>query len=310
MQNLALKEEIQFSYSSMQKILECVPNFSEGKDKKKIAKILDAIKKIKGVKILNFSSDPDHNRTVITFLGEPNQVIKAAFEAVKTAAQLIDLTKHKGIHPRIGTTDVMPLIPIKNISEKEAIKYSQELGEKIATELKIPVYFYEKSTTNSKRKNLADVRNVGYEKLKKEIAKNKERFPDLGPKHLTKAGAIAIGVRDILVAFNVNLKTNRIEIAKKIATQIREKTGGLKHVKALGLKLAHTDTAQVSMNLTNYKKTPPLKVFKTIEKLAKKLGTEILESELIGLIPKEALKNTSAKELKIKDFSPKRILPL
>jgi len=292
----------------MTKILECVPNFSEGNDKKKIAKILGSIKKIKGIKVLDFSSDPDHNRSVITFLGNPEQVLKAAFEATKTASKLIDLSKHKGIHPRIGATDVMPLIPLKNISEKEAIKYSKQLGERIAEELKIPVYFYEKSATTKNRKNLANVRNIGYEQLKKEISINKERFPDLGPKHLGKTGAIAIGVRDILIAFNINLKTSDIEIAKKIATKIREKTGGLPYVKALGLKLKHRNLAQVSMNLTNYKKTPPLKVFETVEALAKNLGTEILESELIGLIPKEALKNTSAKELKIKDFSSKRIL--
>jgi glutamate formiminotransferase len=294
----------------MQKILECVPNFSEGKDKKKIAKVLSSIKKIKGVKVLDSSSDPDHNRSVITFLGEPKKVLKAAFEATKTASQIINLAKHKGIHPRIGATDVMPLIPLKNISEKEAIKYSKELGKKIAEELKIPVYFYEKSATTAKRKNLADVRNIGYEQLKKEISKNKNRFPDLGPKYLGKAGAIALGVRNILVAFNINLKTSDIEIAKKIANQIREKTGGLPYVKALGLKLKHKNLAQVSMNLTNYKKTPPLKVFKLVDKLAKKYHTEILESELIGLIPRAALKNTSAKELKITHFSSEKILPL
>lgn len=294
----------------MQKILECVPNFSEGKDPKKIAKILSSIKKIKGVKVLDYSSDPDHNRTVITFLGNPESVIQSAFEAAKTATKIIDLTKHKGIHPRIGALDVLPLIPLKNITAKEAVKYSKQLGEKIATELKIPVYFYEKSATTKSRKNLADVRNIGYENLKKEIAKNKERFPDLGPKCLGKAGAIALGVRDILVAFNINLKTHDIEIAKKIANQIRERTGGLPYLKALGLKLAQKNIAQVSMNLTNYKKTPPLKVFKLVEKLAKKYGTEILESELIGLIPKAALKNASAKELKIKNFSSKKILDI
>jgi len=294
----------------MVKILECVPNFSEGKNKKKVAKILSSIKKIKGVKVLDYSSDPDHNRSVITFLGEPEKVLKAAFEATKTASRIINLTKHKGIHPRIGATDVMPLIPLKNITEKEAVKYSKELGKKIAKELKLPVYFYEKSTAKKSRKNLANVRNIGYENLKKEITKNKERFPDLGPKRLGKAGAVALGVRDILVAFNINLKTSNIEIAKKIANQIREKTGGLPFIKALGLKLKHKNLAQVSMNLTNYKKTPPLKVYKLVKKLAKKYNTEILESELIGLIPKSALKNTSAKELKITNFSSKKILPL
>jgi glutamate formiminotransferase len=292
----------------MEKILECVPNFSTS-NQKTVALILKSIEKIPNIKILDSTYDPDHNRSVITFLGEPTQVIKAAYKATKTAAKLIDLNKHKGIHPRIGATDVIPLIPLKNISTKEAIKYSFELGEKIAKELKIPVYFYEKSATTPKRKNLANVRNLGYENLKKEIRTNPERFPDIGKKSLTKAGAVAIGVRDILVAFNVNLKTSDLEIAKKIASHIREKNGGFKNVKALGLFLKKRNLAQVSMNFTNYKKTSLAKVFAAIKKEAKKYHTEILESELIGLLPKAALKNTSAKKLKIRDFSAKKILP-
>lgn len=287
----------------MQKILECVPNFSEGKDKKKIAKILSSIKN-SGVKILDFSNDTDHNRTVITFIGPPKEVLEAAFEATKTASKLIDLTKHKGVHPRIGATDVMPLIPLKNISAKEAVKYSKKLGEKIAKKLKIPVYFYEKSAKAKIRKNLADIRNIGYEQLKKEISKNKERFPDLGPKKLGKAGAIAIGVRDILIAFNINLKTDNVEIAKKIASKIREKSDGLKYVKALGLMLKKHNIAQVSMNLTNYKRTSIAKVFATVQKEAKKLHTEILESEVIGMIPRDALKNTTPEKLKLLQNKP------
>lgn len=291
----------------MEKILECVPNFSTGK-LSEFSPILKSIKKIKGIKVLDHTSDLDHNRSVITFIGPPPQVLKAAFEATKTAARLIDLNKHKGVHPRIGATDVIPLIPLKNISEKEAVKYSFELGEKIAKDLKIPVYFYEKSATSPKRKNLADIRNIGYEKLKKEIRTNKERFPDIGKKSLTPAGAVAIGVRDILIAFNVNLKTSNLEIAKKIAEKIREKNGGFKNLKALGLFLKKRNLSQVSMNFTNYKKTPLSKVFAKIQKLAKKYNTDILESELIGLLPKAALKNTSAKKLKIRDFSAKKIL--
>jgi len=293
----------------MQKILECVPNFSTGRSHT-LARILKSIKKIHGIKILDHTSDTDHNRSVVTFIGDPKNVIEASFEAAKTASKLIDLTKHKGVHPRIGAVDVIPLIPLKNITEKEAVKYSKILGEKIAEELKIPVYFYEKSATTKKRKNLADIRNIGYEQLKKDISKKKDRFPDLGPKHLGKAGAIAVGVRDILIAFNINLKTNKVEIAKKIANKIREKSGGLKSVKALGLHLKSKNLAQVSMNLTNYKKTPPLKVFKLVKKLAKQYKTEILESELIGLLPKDALKNTSAKKLQIKSFSKQKLLKI
>ncbi|MFA6917483.1 MAG: glutamate formimidoyltransferase [Candidatus Gracilibacteria bacterium] len=287
----------------MQKVLECVPNFSTG-NPKKLASVIKSIEKIRGVKILDFTGDKDHNRSVITFIGEPEKVVTAAFEAAKTASRLIDLTKHKGVHPRIGATDVMPLIPLKNITEKEAVKYSKKLGEKIAKELKIPVYFYEKSATTPKRKNLADVRNIGYEQLKKEISKNKERFPDLGPKKLGKAGAIAIGVRDILIAFNINLKTNNLEIAKKIAAKIREKSGGLKYVKALGLMLKTRNIAQISMNLTNYKKTGISKVFKAVQKEAKKHNVEILESEIIGMIPKDAFKNTAPKKLKLLQNKP------
>lgn len=291
----------------MQKILECIPNFSTG-DPKKLAAILKSIRKISGIKILDFSHDPDHNRSVVTFVGPPNKVIKAAFETAKTASELIDLNLHKGVHPRIGATDVIPLVPLKNISMKEALAHCQKLGEKIAEELKIPIYFYEKSAKTPSRKNLSDVRNIGYEKLKREIAKNSKRFPDLGPKKLGKAGATAVGVRNILIAFNVNLKTSDVKIAQKIAKKIREKSGGLKYVKALGLKLKTKNIAQVSMNLINYKKTSPVKVFQAIEKEAKKYHTSIFESEIIGMIPKDALSPTFAKKLKIKKFSNRKFL--
>ena len=309
MQNLARAEENQFSSSSMKKILECVPNFSTG-ESHTLAQILKSIKKIYGIKVLDFTSDTNHNRSVITFTGPPENVVKAAFEATKTSSKLIDLNKHKGVHPRIGATDVIPLIPLKNIPTKEAVKYSRQLGERIAEELKIPVYFYEKAATIKSRKNFADIRNIGYEQLKKEINKNPSRYPDLGPKHLGTSGAVAVGVRDILIAFNINLKTPDLKIAKKIANKIREKSGGLKYVKALGLKLKTRNIAQVSMNLTNYKKTPPIKVFAKVKKLAKKYKTDVLESELIGLIPKSALKATSPEKLQLKNFSKEKLLKI
>ncbi|MCK9186594.1 glutamate formimidoyltransferase [Candidatus Gracilibacteria bacterium] len=291
----------------MQQLIECVPNFSEGRDKAKIKLIEDSIKKVKGILFLNSESDIDHNRTVITFAGEPKKVIQAAFNAIKTAAKIIDLNVHKGVHPRIGATDVVPLIPLKGITTKEAVKYSIALAKKIGEKVKIPVYLYENSAIRKDRKNLALIRKGQYEKLKKEI-NLPEKTPDFGPQKIGPAGATVIGVRGILVAYNINLKTSDVEIAKMIANEIRETAkNGLKNVKALGLYLKSRDIAQVSMNLTDYKKTPPLKVFKKVETMAKRLKTCILESEIIGLIQASALPK-NIKVLKIKNFSNKKIL--
>ncbi|MBD3361031.1 glutamate formimidoyltransferase [Candidatus Peregrinibacteria bacterium] len=280
-------------------IVECVPNFSEGKNKKVIQAIKNSIAKISGIKVLDIHMDPDHNRSVISFIGEPDQAIKAAFEAVKKAAQLIDLTKHKGEHPRIGATDVVPLIPLEGITYKECIKLAEKLGKKIGEELKIPVYLYEKAATKFERKNLANLRKGGYERLKNEI-KKPYRKPDFGPSKLSKAGVTAVSVRPVLIAFNVNLKTNDLKIAKYIAKKLREKNGGLPAVKALAISLKSKNIVQVSMNLTNYIVTPPLKAFKKVEKEAKKFGIKISESEIVGLVPKDALPKNPKKSLKLK----------
>lgn len=291
----------------MHQLIECVPNFSEGRDKAKIRLIEDSIKKVKGILFLNSESDVDHNRTVITFAGEPIKVIEAAFNAIKTAAKIIDLNVHKGVHPRIGATDVVPLIPLKGITIKETVKYSIELAKRVGEKVKIPVYLYENSAIRKDRKNLAVIRKGQYERLKKEITLP-EKTPDFGPHKIGHAGATVIGVRGILVAYNINLKTSDVEIAKIIANEIRETAkNGLKNIKALGLYLKSRSLAQVSMNLTDYKKTPPLKVFKKIETLAKKLKTHVIESEVIGLIPLSALPK-NIKLLKMKDFSDKKIL--
>ncbi len=291
----------------MHQLIECVPNFSEGRDKAKIKLIEDSIKKVKGILFLNSESDIDHNRTVITFAGEPEKVIKAAFNAIKTAAKIIDLNVHKGVHPRIGATDVVPLIPLTGITRKETVKYSIALAKRVGEKVKIPVYLYENSAIRKDRKNLAVIRKGQYERLKKEITLP-EKTPDFGPHKMGPAGATVIGVRRILVAYNINLKTSDIEIAKMIANEIRETAkNGLKNIKALGLYLKSKNIAQVSINLTDYKKTPPLKVFKKVETLAKKLKTRILESEIIGLIPAQALPK-NPKLLKIKNFSDKKIL--
>jgi len=296
----------------MAKLIECIPNFSEGRDPKKIKKIQDAISGVKGVHILNSTSDTNHNRTVITFVGEPKNVYKAAFEAVKAAAKIINLNDHTGVHPRIGATDVLPFVPLHSATIKDCIDLAKKLGAQIGKDLKIPIYFYEKAATRPERENLSEVRNVGYEKLREEIGENPIRKPDFGPEKLTTAGATAIGVREILIAYNVNLNSNDIFLAREIARKIRASNGGLSYVKALGLELADRGIVQVSMNLTNYKETGIKEVYDLIKKEAKKEDVEILESEIIGLVPQKALTDCAKdyrKYLKLTlDFKEEQIL--
>lgn len=296
----------------MKKLIECIPNFSEGRDPEKIKKIHDSIAKVKGIHVLHITSDHNHNRTVITFAGEPKAVYKASFEAIKTAAKLIDLGDHNGVHPRIGATDVLPLVPLQNSTIKECIEMAKKLGADIGKNLKIPVYLYEKAATRPERENLSDIRNIGYEKLKQEITTNPAKKPDYGPEKLGSAGATAIGAREILIAYNVNLASNDIFLARDIAKQIRFSNGGLPSIKALGLELENRGIVQVSMNLTNYKITSIKTVFDIIKKEAKKEGVEILESEIIGLVPEKALTECGKdyrKYLKLgKDFKDNQIL--
>lgn len=256
-------------------IVECIPNFSTSNEND-VKKLLESIES-SGIKILDHTSDIDHNRTVITFIGSPDAVLKSAFNMVKVAAELIDLTTQTGVHPRIGATDVLPLVPVKNISFEECIELAKKLGKKIGEELKIPIYLYEKATTREEFKNLANLRKPNTLKSK----------PDFGPHSFGTAGATCLGVRDFLIAYNINLATPNIEIAKKIANQIRESNGGLPGVKALGLYLKDLNCAQVSMNLVDYKKTNISDAYAAIEKLAKEYGTEIRNEELIGLTPNQ-----------------------
>ena len=286
------------------KLIECVPNFSCS-EPEKIAQIVKAITSEKGVILLGYESDIDHNRTVITFVGQLQIVCNAAFKGVQQAAEVIDLEDHQGVHPRMGACDVLPLVPLKNVSDEECIEYAAKLGERIGRELNIPVFLYEKAARRPERKNLANIRNIGFEKLK-----SSKIEPDFGPKKIGKAGAIAVGVRSILIAYNINLNTPNLEIAKKIAHSIRERDGGLKSVKALGLKLKSRNLAQVSMNLTNYKETGILEVFKAVEKEAAKYGVEILESEIIGFPPRDALPENYREKLKLIDFQESKILTI
>ncbi len=276
----------------MKKLVECIPNFSTSNENI-VKKIVEEIKQVPKIQILDINRDKDHNRSVITFTGEPESVIEAMFQATGTAAKLIDLTKHKGVHPRIGATDVIPLIPIKNITYKECVALANKLGKRIGKELKIPIYLYEKTAKTTERKNLANIRSGKI-----------SGKPDFGPEKPGKAGATAVGVRDFLIAFNINLKSNNLETAKKIAGKIRK----LPAVKALGLPLKSRKIVQISMNLTNYKKTSPLQAFKAVQKEARRSGIEILESELIGLAPKNSMPKNPKVALLLKNLKAHQLV--
>ncbi|WP_132996276.1 glutamate formimidoyltransferase [Sporanaerobacter acetigenes] len=292
----------------MARLIECVPNFSEGRNKELIEKILDEVRKVEDVKLLDYSSDKDHNRTVVTFIGEPENVLEATFNACKRASELIDMTKHTGEHPRMGATDVIPLIPISDVTMEEAIELSRKLAKRIGEELNITVFLYEKSATASHRENLAEIRKGQYEgmaeKLKKEMWK-----PDFGPDELNiKSGVTAVGARMPLVAFNVNLGTNDITVAKKIAKAVRASSGGLKYCKALGIEIKERDIVQVSMNMVDYTKTPLYRVFDMIEREANRYGVNVIGSEVIGLVPMNALIDCADYYLKVENFDYGQIL--
>ena len=292
----------------MSRLIQCVPNFSEGKDKKIIEEIVEEIRIMEEVKLLDYSMDKDHNRSVVTFVGEPEKVIEAAFNAVKVASELIDMSKHQGEHPRMGATDVIPLIPISDVSMEETIEYSKELGKRIGEELNIPVFLYEKSASRSPRENLANVRRGQYEGMAEKL-KEEEWQPDFGPNTLNlKAGVTAVGARMPLVAFNVNLDTDNIEIAKKIAKVVRASGGGYTYCKALGIEIKERNIVQVSMNMVDYTKTSLFRVFDTIEREANRYGVNVIGSEIIGLVPMNALIDVADYYLKLESFDSNQVL--
>ncbi len=290
----------------MRKIVECVPNFSEGRRREVIAQIAEAIASVPGAHVLDVQSDADHNRTVVTFAGEPEAVEEAAFRGIEKAAELIDMNLHQGEHPRLGAADVVPFVPVKGVTMEDCVALARRLGERVGRELGIPVYLYEKAATRPERRNLADVRRGEYEGIKAEIATRPEREPDFGPRRVGKAGATAIGARAPLVAFNVYLGTDDVEIAKAIARAVRHSSGGLRYVKALGLLVK--GQAQVSMNLTDYRQTPVHRVAEMIRREAECYGVSVVESELIGLIPNEALVEAAKFYLQLGDFSSQQVL--
>lgn len=287
----------------MNPIIECIPNFSEGRREEVIEAIADEIRTVEGVRLLDYSSDGSHNRSVFTFIGGPEAVKRAAFVSCKKASELIDMTKHLGEHPRMGATDVIPLVPVKDITVEECIKLSRELGKQIAEELYIPVFLYEDSATKSERKNLAAVRKGQFEGMAKKL-QDPDWTPDFGrPEIHPTAGVVAVGTRMPLIAYNINLDTSDITIANKISKSIRESSGGLRYVKAIGVMLEERNIAQVSINMTNYQKTALYKVFEMVKVEAKRYGINIVSSEIIGLTPMNALIDTAKYYLQLEDFS-------
>jgi glutamate formiminotransferase/formiminotetrahydrofolate cyclodeaminase len=287
-------------------LIECVPNFSEARRPEVVEAIKKAIATVNGVRILDLHSDLDHNRTVITFVGSPSQVEEAAFLGIEKAAELIDLDQHTGEHPRIGATDVVPFIPISGASTEDCIEIARRLGKRVGDQLDIPVYLYEAAASRPDRRNLEDIRRGEYEKLKSEIATDPKRIPDFGPQKIGPAGATVIGARPFLIAYNVYLTTDEVAIAEKIARAIRHSSGGLRYIKALGLLV--DGRAQVSLNLTNFHKTPVARVVELIRREAARYGTAIHHSELVGLIPQEALEEAAVWYLQLDQFEPDQVL--
>jgi glutamate formiminotransferase len=288
-------------------LVECVPNFSEGRRPEVLEPILDAIRSVAGVRVIDRSSDASHNRSVVTFVGEGQAAAEAAFRAISKAAQSIDLTKHEGEHPRVGATDVVPFIPLEGSTMDECVALAHALGARVGRELAIPVYFYESAARTPARRNLPDVRNIGFEKLREAVANDPVRTPDEGPKgalHPT-AGATVIGARQILIAYNINLASEDLSLAKAIAKKIREKDGGLKGIKAMGFAIDAPKCAQVSMNVCDYRSTGLERVYTEVEKLAAEAGVKILESELVGLAPKAALPEGLPRRIQLRGFDPK-----
>ncbi len=287
-------------------MIECVPNFSEGRDPDFMEAIHEAILNGTETMILDQSADPDHNRSVFTLAGNPESLTKSVFQFTRAAIERIDMRSHKGVHPCIGAVDVIPFIPLRNTMLSECIALSESIAKLLADSFEMPIYLYGKSARIPEHRRLADIRRGGYATLAREIRSEPVRHPDFGPAALPPYGACSVGARNFLIAWNIYLNTADIGIAKEIAEKIRESSGGLKGVQAIGLPVK--GRAQVSMNITDFHAAPLIKVYESVDRLASKAGTGILYSELIGLLPQAALAGSSAEELKIIDFSPERII--
>lgn len=293
----------------MARIVECVPNFSEGRRPEVVEAIVEAIAEVEGVRVLDKEMDKDHNRAVVTFVGEPEPVRKAAFAGCAKACELIDMNVHTGEHPRIGATDVIPFIPISGVSIEECIDMARELGAEIAEKLGIPVYLYEKAAVRPERQDLAFIREGQYEGLKAAMATDPARRPDCGPPKMhPTAGATVVGARDPLVAFNAYLNTNNLELAKKIARRVRFRDGGLRFLKANGFAIRERGCVQVSMNLTNYLGTPIHDAFELVKREAERHGVAVTDTEIVGLVPLNAMMNTAEYYLRLENFKREQVL--
>lgn len=294
--------------SGMQKIIECVPNFSEGRDSEKIERIVHSFRGKAGVKLLDVQNDEDHHRMVVTVVGEPDPLKTAVIEAFGTAIDVIDMRIHKGQHPRMGAVDVVPFIPIKNVSMAEAIDVSKQVAEIVAQKFNLPVFLYEASAVRKERRNLADIRKGQFEAMADKI-KTPEWKPDFGPEEIhPTAGVTAVGARMPLVAFNVNLNTNDLSIANHIAKKVRHISGGLRYCKGIGVALKERGIVQVSMNMTDYTRTALYQSFELIKTEARRYGVNVVGSEIVGLVPMEALIDTAAYYLGLENFSMEQVL--
>ena len=294
--------------AGMKKILECVPNFSEGRDLKKIEKIVEPFRGKEGVRLLDYQNDEDHNRSVVTVVGEPEALKNAVVEAMGVAVELIDMRTHKGQHPRMGAIDVVPFIPVKNVSVQEAVDVSKATAKLAAETYALPIFLYEQSATRPERQNLATIRKGQYEAMAGKLSQP-QWTPDFGPARVhPTAGVTAMGARMPLVAFNVNLDTNRLEIADQIAKQVRHISGGLRYCKGIGIELKDRGIVQVSMNMTDYTKTALYRVVELIKIEARRYGVNVVGSEVIGLVPMEALIDSAVYYLGVEDFSMSQVL--
>ena len=293
----------------VERIVECVPNFSEGRRREVVNAIADAARGVEGVTVLDVELDPNHNRSVLTFVGPPEATAEAAFRTAQKALELIDMNVHRGEHPRIGALDVLPFIPISGVTMTDCVRLARQTGKRIADELGIPVYLYEAAATRPERKALPDLRKGEYEGLREEIRTNPDRAPDFGrPELHPTAGACVVGARPPLIAYNVNLGTKDVKVAKRIARLVREKDGGLPAVRALGFELRDRGLVQVSMNLIDYTRTPPVAAFDTVSAHAQRMGVPVVASEIVGLVPQAALPPDPAGRLRLENFDPKQIL--
>lgn len=293
----------------MNKIIECVPNFSEGRDLKKLEQILDCFRGRENVKLLDYTSDKDHNRSVVTVIGEPEALRDAMVDGIGKAVELIDMTTHQGQHPRMGCVDVVPFIPIRNTTIEDADRVAKETAALAAEKFGQPFFLYEKSASAPHRENLAEVRRGQFEGMAEKMLDQEKWKPDFGPSTIHPTGGVtAIGARMPLIAYNINLDTDKLEIADKIAKAIRHISGGFRYCKALGVMLEDRNIAQVSINLTDYTKTPVYRVFETVKMEARRYGVNILGSEVVGLIPQQALVDCADYYLQLEDFRDDQVL--